>query len=301
MGYNDKEYDRQRQYEEWQRYGKERGFFDRVSDEVRSWFGDEEAERRRQMDMQDRGEMGGYESPEWQRREYSGSSPRGSQLEPYGRYDASPMQEKSRRGWGMQNQPRRWGEDRTGRYSDEYSGMSKSMGSSYGRSSNLYGRSMSRGNESLGSGYGYGGRDWDDEPTNTNRPRFFDQNRELESGMSYGSDREYRDETMFGRYRGRGPRNYQRSDERISDEIHQYLTYHPELDATDVDVTVDSGIVTLKGAVDSRRAKRLAEDLSEEVFGVKEVHNELRVNRGDFSNMGPMENEKINRGRIGSF
>jgi osmotically-inducible protein OsmY len=299
MGYNDKEYDRQRQYEEWQRYGKERGFFDRVSDEVRSWFGDEEAERRRQMDMQDRGEMGGSynEPPEWQRREYSGSSPRGSQIEPYGRYDAPPLQEKSRRGWGMQNQ-RRWGDDRTGRYSDDYTGMSKGMGmgSSYGRS--VYGRHMSRSNEFPGSGYGYGGRDWDDE--SMNRPRFFDQNRDFDGG-TYGSERENREETMFGRYRGRGPRNYQRSDERISDEIHQYLTYHPELDATDIDVTVDSGIVTLKGAVDSRRAKRLAEDVAEEVFGVKEVHNELRVNRGDFSNMGPMENEKINRGRIGSF
>jgi osmotically-inducible protein OsmY len=32
------------------RGGEERGFFERAGDEVRSWFGDEEAERRRRMD-----------------------------------------------------------------------------------------------------------------------------------------------------------------------------------------------------------------------------------------------------------
>lgn len=33
--------------------GEERGFFDRFGDEVRSWFGDEEAQRRRMMDERD--------------------------------------------------------------------------------------------------------------------------------------------------------------------------------------------------------------------------------------------------------
>lgn len=35
----------------------ERGFFERAGDEVASWFGDEEAERRRREDMRNRGEM----------------------------------------------------------------------------------------------------------------------------------------------------------------------------------------------------------------------------------------------------
>lgn len=46
-----------------QRYGgdSDRGFMDRAADEVRSWFGDEEAERRRAMDARDdeRGQYGG--------------------------------------------------------------------------------------------------------------------------------------------------------------------------------------------------------------------------------------------------
>ncbi|MBA2933998.1 DUF2171 domain-containing protein [Sphingomonas sp. CGMCC 1.13654] len=53
MGYerNDRRYGYDRDYRE-PRYGnpEDRGFFDRAGDEVRSWFGDEEAERRRRMD-----------------------------------------------------------------------------------------------------------------------------------------------------------------------------------------------------------------------------------------------------------
>lgn len=37
---------------DWDREGEDRGFFDRAGDEVRSWFGDEEAERRRALDRQ---------------------------------------------------------------------------------------------------------------------------------------------------------------------------------------------------------------------------------------------------------
>jgi hypothetical protein len=48
-------YDRSRDYDRNRGDGRgrdqERGFFERAGDEVRSWFGDEEAERRRQQDM----------------------------------------------------------------------------------------------------------------------------------------------------------------------------------------------------------------------------------------------------------
>jgi hypothetical protein len=42
-------------------YGKDRGFLDRAGDEVRSWFGDEEAERRREMDQRYDERTGRYE------------------------------------------------------------------------------------------------------------------------------------------------------------------------------------------------------------------------------------------------
>jgi hypothetical protein len=80
-----------------------------------------------------------------------------------------------------------------------------------------------------------------------------------------------------GRHTGRGPRNYHRSDDRIREDISERLTQHPEIDASDIDVEVHNGEVTLKGTVDERHAKRSAEDLAEQVSGVKQVHNQLRV------------------------
>ena len=81
-------------------------------------------------------------------------------------------------------------------------------------------------------------------------------------------------------YRGRGPRDYRRADERIRDDVNDLLTDNAWVDASDVVVTVESGEVTLVGTVDSRRAKRIAEDIAEAVSGVRDVHNQLRVRGG---------------------
>ena len=55
------------------------------------------------------------------------------------------------------------------------------------------------------------------------------------------------------------------------------MTENEWLDASDVDVAVQNGEVTLSGTVDSRYAKRLAEDIAESVSGVTNVQNNLRV------------------------
>ena len=80
-----------------------------------------------------------------------------------------------------------------------------------------------------------------------------------------------------GRFAGRGPSGYARSDERISEDVNEALTAHPEIDATEIVVSVVAGEVTLEGTVDDRRAKRLAEDVAAGCRGVKDVHNRLRV------------------------
>lgn len=85
-----------------------------------------------------------------------------------------------------------------------------------------------------------------------------------------------------GRFMGRGPRNWQRSDERIKEDINERLTEHPDIDASDIEVEVVAGEVTLRGKVDDRHAKRLAEDIAEGVFGVRDVRNEIKVSRGFF-------------------
>lgn len=79
--------------------------------------------------------------------------------------------------------------------------------------------------------------------------------------------------------RGRGPRNYQRPDERIREDVCDLLTVDEEVDATDIEVTVASGVVTLGGSVDERRIKWLAEEIATRCLGVKEVQNRLRVTR----------------------
>lgn len=77
--------------------------------------------------------------------------------------------------------------------------------------------------------------------------------------------------------RGRGPKNYRRSDARIHEEVNERLTDHPGIDATNVEVTVENGEVTLNGFVDSRYAKRLAENIADRCSGVVDVHNRLKI------------------------
>lgn len=78
-------------------------------------------------------------------------------------------------------------------------------------------------------------------------------------------------------HRGRGPKDYVRSDERIRDDVNDRLTEDWQIDASDITVMVESGEVTLNGTVAVRSAKRRAEDIVEDISGVKHVQNNLRV------------------------
>jgi hypothetical protein len=80
-----------------------------------------------------------------------------------------------------------------------------------------------------------------------------------------------------GGHRGRGPRGYRRSDARILEDVSDRLTDDPRLDASEIQVDVTDGEVTLTGLVDRREARRRAEDLAESVAGVRYVMNNLRV------------------------
>ncbi|WP_414475612.1 BON domain-containing protein [Microvirga sp. M2] len=78
-------------------------------------------------------------------------------------------------------------------------------------------------------------------------------------------------------HRGRGPKGYIRSDERIREDVSDRLTDDPFVDASEIEVGVSSCEVTLSGTVDSREAKHRAEDCAERVSGVRHVQNNLRV------------------------
>lgn len=78
-------------------------------------------------------------------------------------------------------------------------------------------------------------------------------------------------------HRGRGPSNYTRSDERIREDANDHLTHDHHVDASHITVSVKDGELTLEGTVDSRNAKRRAEDCVDHISGVKHVQNNLRV------------------------
>jgi osmotically-inducible protein OsmY len=88
----------------------------------------------------------------------------------------------------------------------------------------------------------------------------------------YGSDWQSR-----GSHRGKGPKNYTRSDERIREDLCERLTDDDSIDASGITIMVSEGVVTLDGSVAQRWMKHRAEDMAEACSGVKDVTNRLRV------------------------
>jgi osmotically-inducible protein OsmY len=236
----------------------DRGLVERAGDEVRSWFGDDDAERRRQMDdreadryrMRDRMSGGGS----WGRGE-----DRGHDRPNYGSGYRSDRPENPRHG------------SETGS-SRDYRGYEQSYGPYYGQG---FGPSYGQG---FGPSYGQGYN------------QSFDQGYGQRSPQHYGQPSGYGDDAGRGRmsgferpggsFSGRGPKNYQRSDARINEDVCDRLCESSEVDASEIEVSVSGGEVTLSGTVFDRNDKRRAEDLAEQVSGVREVHNNLRVARG---------------------
>ncbi|MDP2258694.1 MAG: BON domain-containing protein [Caulobacter sp.] len=118
----------------------------------------------------------------------------------------------------------------------------------------------------------------------TGRGHDRDHGRRPGEGRSFGGHNEYLEAVTDGadtpgEHRGRGPKGYRRSDDRIREDINDRLTDDSWLDATHIEVAVEGGEVTLTGTVSSRQAKRRAEDIAERVSGVEDVQNTIRVNR----------------------
>jgi osmotically-inducible protein OsmY len=77
----------------------------------------------------------------------------------------------------------------------------------------------------------------------------------------------------------KGPKGYKRSDERVREDVNDRLAQQYEIDPSEIEVAVSNGEVTLTGTVQSRHAKFYAEEIADDVSGVNEVHNNLRVRR----------------------
>lgn len=176
----------------------------------------------------------------------------------------------------------------------------------------------------------YAQRDWGDDyrggrefERGAGSPEHADYGRALQSGRFerdrelYGRDQEaswqrtsdYGIGQAGGQYRGRGPRGYRRSDERIREDICDCLTDDAQIDATNLEILVQEGEVTLSGTLGSRAEKRRTEDLCAAVSGVKDVHNNVRVasqqwgteqQRGSESGAGQLSSGQSSAGQRGS-
>ena len=181
-----------------------------------------------------------------------------------------------------------------------YSDYGTNYGSRYGSSSDFnrwrnegYGSTMGTGDR--GRSYGDMGRDYGNRGYGnmSNYP-----NRGAWSSRQEDQDRGWWDKTKdevsswFGdedaerrrnmdqwraNYRGKGPKNYQRSEERIREDVSDRLSDDPYIDASDIEVKASGSEVILSGTVNSREEKRRAEDLAESVSGIRNVQNQLRI------------------------
>lgn len=243
--YRNEDYRRERGYGGRDFGRDDRGFFDRASDEVRSWFGDDEAERRRHMDEARYGR-------DWDR---------------YGR------------------NTERYGSDRDRdeRYGRDWD-YGHRMGFDYGRGPRGDWRDRTsypqRSYAQRGADYSpvdYWRPGW---PASWNEPRYDYGDRARSDSYSGGGYASGERSGRSGSFTGRGPRGYQRSDDRIREDVCDRLAEDPWIDAGDIEVSVRSGEVTLSGSVRDRSDKHRAEDMIENVSGVRDVHNQLRVGSG---------------------
>jgi osmotically-inducible protein OsmY len=193
---------------------------------------------------------------------------------PVGSFEGSPSEFTTEGGRGT-NTPDRWGGPGRGERDDPPNPRTANTGGDGGFAT-------------LGGGTYYGEGDPDDAP------RYGDWGRNAtgatsgargQEGFDYPGEHTWGEsqrqvERPRGRYAGRGPRTYRRSDTTMYEEICESLKNNPDVDATDMEVTVEGGEVTLSGTVEDRDARWLAEDLVESVQGVRAVHNRLRVAHG---------------------
>ena len=162
----------------------ERGFWDRASDEVSSWFGDDDAERRRRQDhMRDERE-GGYGRSSSEHRDQPRDYDRG-----YGRDYDRDRERSQQRGndWGDKFRT----SDRGGFSERDYNPSSR--------------RDI------------WGARDWDDRDRDRDRNRSFGQDRERARDRyrpmtgDYGCEGHESDQFFAASGYGRGERDYDRS------------------------------------------------------------------------------------------
>lgn len=211
------------------------------------------------------------------RESYGAQGGMGRQRESFGgrdaswRYGGSAYEPYYRAGRGRS-------EERGGSERDDW----RSQGSSYGGGSNYGGSSYSSGPR-MGSNYGYGSSIGSGVGS-------YGGSQQRQGWRGSQSSREMSGRT--GQHAGKGPKDFRRSDERLREEISEHLMADPDIDASELTVNVKDGEVTLEGSVPDRQTKRDCEDCAENVLGVRQVNNRLRVSESSSRGSGT----SLNRG-----
>lgn len=164
-----------------------------------------------------------------------------------------------------------------GRYNDTNDNYNRR---NYGSSYNSDYGSSSRGSR-YNDGYDWNPRRQSDSDNRGDDQRDWWDRTKDEVSSWFGDDdakRRRRMDDWRDDHRGKGPKNYKRSAERIQEDVNDKLSDNWMLDASNIEVSVDGNEVTLNGTVESRQAKRRAEDIADNVSGVTHVQNNLRVN-----------------------
>lgn len=210
---------------------------------------------------------------DWQQRRYGDEGNRGSSFSSGYRNREQDFQGNTDFRSGVSGRSR--GSDmsmRPDRYPDTYRSRESGYMSQddYDRGSPYY-----RSNRQERFGSRAGRPDYDMQRSRGEERDYWDKTKD-EVASWFGDDEAARRREL-DKHRGKGPKNYKRSDARIEEEINDMLTDDPYVDASEIEVTVKNGEVTLTGTVDNRVTKRRAEDIVEQVSGVTHVENRLRA------------------------
>ncbi|MGQ3299324.1 BON domain-containing protein [Reyranella sp.] len=223
---------------------------------------------------EDRSRYGRYEGERGDIYHYAPAGRRGSEYgdgggSSYGRgnYEQDDMSSGGlaggARGYGYAQGPGQGGDRYTGR-GGSLGGMSGEMGGSHSQGMGRYDRDQGR------SGW-FGGRPGS---SHGSAGRYGSEHAGMGGGYGIGASGQEH-------HRGKGPKGYTRSDDRIREDVCDCLTDDPMLDAGEIEVEVKDGEVTLSGTVSDRLAKRHAEDMIDRVTGVRDVQNKIKVKDRD--------------------
>lgn len=94
------------------------------------------------------------------------------------------------------------------------------------------------------------------------------------------------DRERYESFAGFGPKNFQKSDESLREDVCETLLRDTVVDASDIEVKVVDGVVNLSGTVSNRHEKHHAEEIIARLAGVREIQNQLRVLRSAYHEEG---------------